>query len=322
MIAGVRAALPAARLVFNNVNDFPTWVTGATDQDAVYIEVWPPHVGLEHLAQVATRARAEAGGKPVVIAAYQHVYDSVETSEPADLAAEFTMATLWSHGVSHLLCGEADRILVDPYYVRNHPTGAATAAMLHRWYDFSVEHAELLTGAGPGRRGPVEVTGSYAGSYNDDLDVSYAAAEVAHIAGPGQVWRRITSVESATGRPRLVLHLINLCGQRDTRWDAARQPPADPGPATVRIRRLGTGLPRVRYADPDRQARLVDVEVRADGDFAVAELPSPRVWQLVLIDPEQQPPHAPPAHDPPPHDPPPHYPPPHDPPPHDPPPSS
>jgi hypothetical protein len=55
----------------------------------------------------------------------------------------------------------------------------------------------------------------------------------------------------------------------------------------LRIRRVGTGLPRVRHADPDCQSRLIDVEVHADGDFAVAELPAPRVWQLVLIDPER-----------------------------------
>lgn len=287
MISAVRATVPDARLVFNNVNDFPTWATAAAPQDAVYIEVWPPHEGLEHLAQTVTRARGEAGGKPVVIAAYQHVYDSVDSSEEADLATAFTMATLWSHGASHLLCGEADRILVDPYYVRNHQVTTETANLLQRWYDFAVEHAELLTE--PGGRGPVEVTGSYAGSYNDDLDVSYPEAEVHHLAQPGTVWRRVTELASAgaAAEGQLVLHLINLCGQQDTRWDAARRPPADPGPATLRIRRVGTGLPRVCYADPDRQARLVDVEVRADGNFAVAVLPSLHVWQVVLIDTER-----------------------------------
>jgi dextranase len=284
MIAGVRGTLPESRLVFNNVNDFPTWATGSSPQDAVYIEVWPPHEGLEHLAQVATRARAEAGGKPVVIAAYQHVYDSAE-ADSADLATAFTMATLWSHGVTHLLCGEADRILVDPYYVRNHQVSAATADLLRRWYDFAVEHADLLHQ--PGGCGPVEVTGSYAGSYNDDLDISYAGVEVGHHARPGTVWRRVMSV--GDGGDRLALHLINLRDQQDTRWDAPRLPPTDLGPGTLRIRRVGTGLPRVRYADPDHQPRLIDVGVHADGDFAVAVLPSPRVWQLVLIDPESEP---------------------------------
>jgi dextranase len=43
-------------------------------------------------------------------------------------------------------------------------------------------------------------------------------------------------------------------------------------------------MPRVRVADPDETARLMDVEVSLDGDFAVAELPQFAVWQLVVIE--------------------------------------
>ncbi|WP_350275042.1 glycoside hydrolase family 66 protein [Kribbella sp. HUAS MG21] len=274
LIDGVRAELPEARLVFNNVNDFPTWRTGAHPQDAVYVEVWPPHVTLDHLADVVRRARAAGQGKPVVIAAYQHVYDSAST-EASDLATALTMATLFSHGATHLLAGEADRILVDPYYVRNHRTEASTAALLKRWYDFLVEHAELLLPATI-----ADVTGSYTQVYNDDCDVTYAGVEVADAAQPGAVWRRVTE---ASGR--LVVHLVNLTGQTDALWDAPRETPGDPGPAVLRVRRTGANLPRVRVADPDRGARLVDVPVRIDGDHAVADLPAPHLWQLVLIDP-------------------------------------
>jgi dextranase len=274
MIEGVREVLPQSRLVFNNVNDFPTWATASAPQDAVYIEVWPPQITLQHLAQVATRARAEAAGKPVVIAAYQHIYDQVGV-EQADLATGFTMAALFSHGVTHLLCGEADRILVDPYYVRNHVVESSTAALLHRWYDFAVAHGELLFDPAA-----VDVTGSFAGAYNDDLDVSYADTELDHLARPGAVWRRVVRLGD-----RYVLHLVNLTGQTDTLWDAGRQEPADPGPARLRIRRMGSELPRVRYADPDAQARLIEVELVVEGDYVLATLPSPRLWQLVLIEP-------------------------------------
>lgn len=274
LIGAVGSEVPDARLVFNNVNDFPTWTTAHTGQNAVYIEVWPPHVGLEHLAAVATRARSEAAGKPVVVAAYQHIYDSAPAGA-CDRAAALTMATLFSHGATHLLCGEADRILVDPYYVRNHVIEASTAELLHRWYDFLVAHDDVLTAPGV-----VDVTGSYVGEYNDDLDISYDSVGVGHVATPGTVWRRVTQVGG-----RLAVHLINLVGQDDTLWDAPRHAPGDPGAGTLRIRRVGVGLPRVRYADPDRQGHLVDVAVVADGDFARARIPAPHVWQLVLIDP-------------------------------------
>ena len=47
--------LAGAQLVFNNVNDFPTWATAAARQHAVYIEVWPPHERLGHLAELVAR---------------------------------------------------------------------------------------------------------------------------------------------------------------------------------------------------------------------------------------------------------------------------
>jgi len=276
MIEGVRAELPESRLVFNNVNDFPTWSSAHAPQDAVYIEVWKPQLRLGHLAQTVTRARHEAGGKPVVIAAYQHVYDSAPAAS-ADLATGFTMAALFSHGATHLLCGEADRILVDPYYVRNHATEQSTADLLHRWYDFSVAHAELLFDPRI-----VEVTSSFASDYNDDIEVAYAGTEVEQLATAGTVWRRITQLPDDRG---YVVHLVNLTGQDDTRWDAPRHQPGDPGEGRLRIRRMGTELPRVRYADPDSQHTLRDAELSVDGDYVVATVPAPHQWQVVLVEP-------------------------------------
>jgi dextranase len=273
IIAAARRSLPDAQLVFNNVNDFPTWVTAGSPQDAVYIEVWPPHTSLGSLAKVVTRARAAGPGKPVVVAAYQSVYASASAHE-ADLATSFTMATLFSHGATQLLAGEGDRVLVDPYYVRNHTVGPTTADLLRRWYDFLVEHDELLLDGDI-----VDVTGAWAGGYNDALDVCYEATSVSEEAVAGTVWRRVTQA----GR-LLVVHLINLAGQVDTEWDDPRRPIPSIGAGTLRVRRAGQAVPRVLTADPDRCGRLQEVDVRIDGEFAVVTLPEPHVWQIVTIE--------------------------------------
>ncbi len=273
LIAAARAGLPDAQLVFNNVNDFPTWVTAHSAQDAVYIEVWPPHVTLGSLARVVARARAEGDGKPVVIAAYQHVYSTASVAE-ADLAASFTMATLFSHGATHLLAGEGDRVLVDPYYVHNHVAAPSTRNLLRRWYDFLVEHDELLV-----EPGIVDVTGAWVGGYNDAIDVAFDGVATTEEPVPGAVWRRVTEAGG-----HLVVHLINLVGQDDTAWDAPRRTVGCPGPAKLRIRRAGSPMPRVMVADPDRTGRLHAVEVHGDGEFAVAEIPAPHVWQIVMVD--------------------------------------
>jgi dextranase len=276
LIRSIRSSLPEASLIFNNVNDFPTWATASTDQDAVYIEPWNPNDTLGSLAAIATRARSASKGQPIVLAAYQHVYDSAPAVS-ADLAARFTMATLFSHGATQLLAGESGHVLVDPYYVRNHGAEASTLTMLGRWYDFLVEHDALLMDPSI-----AEVTGSYVGEYNDDLDLSFPLAGERVIVGEeataGTVWRRVTTTPEG-----LVVHVINLAGQADTSWDAPRSEPAALGEGQLRFRFVRGRTPRVSVADPDVQARLVEVDVHLDGDHAVANLPAPYVWQVIHV---------------------------------------
>lgn len=272
LIDEVRAELPDARLIFNNVNDFPTWRTASLPQDSVYIEPWVPNDTLESLAELVRRARASSAGQPVVLAAYQHIYDSVPGPE-ADRAAALTMATLFSHGATQLLTGEDGRLLVDPYYVRNHAAEPDTLAFLTRWYDFLVEHDALLMAPGIS-----EVTSSYVGDYNGDLNVAFSEAEVSSTPVAGTVWRRITSTDHG-----LVVHLINLCGQPNTMWDAGRAEIVSPGGGQLRFRHVRGRVPRVRFADPDGTSRLTDLAVSLDGDDALVELPALNVWQVIHV---------------------------------------
>ncbi|MBI3428457.1 MAG: hypothetical protein HY050_00035, partial [Actinobacteria bacterium] len=273
LINAVRASLPESQLVFNNVNDFPTWATAKTPQDAIYIEVWPPQITLNSLADVVSNAKAIGDRKPVVIAAYQHVYDTASVIG-SDLATSFTMAALFSHGATQILAGEADRILVDPYYVRNHRIESSTADLLKRWYDFLVEHDELLLNPNI-----VDVTNSHAGAYNGDCDVTYSETAVTECAAPGSIWRRITSDGART-----IIHLINLLGQENVEWDSERNSPGNPGSGVLRARRLKGFIPRVQVADPDSEPKLIAIPFTVDGDFLSAALPPIRIWQMVVID--------------------------------------
>jgi dextranase len=273
LLDAVRAALPQAHLVFNNVNDFPTPLTARAPQDAVYIEPWAPQLTLQSLADTATRARRDGSGKPVVFAAYQHVYETAPV-EAADRATALTMAALFSHGATQLLAGEADRLLTDPYYVRNHVVADSTASLLKRWYDFLVAHDELLMPPSL-----LEVTYAYAGDYNGEIDVSFTDAEVSVTAEAGKVWRRVVRAGD-----RLVVHLINLCGQADTLWDAPRNEHRSPGQPILSFRGLRGREPRIWSADPDTLGRLEPVPTTDAGDHHRATLPPLGVWQVVVVD--------------------------------------
>ncbi len=273
LIEAVRAALPGANLVFNNVNDFSTSDTARTSQDALYIEPWEPQLTLGALAKTVSSARAAAFARPVVIAAYQQVHKKAKL-EAADSACALTMATLFSHGATQLLAGEADRILVDPYYVRNRAMAPSTANMLKSWYDFVVAQDELLMAPDI-----IEVTNSHAGPYNDEIDVSYDGVEVSDQAEAGTIWRRITRAGD-----RVVIHIINLCSQSDTLWDKPRAPLGQVGPGYLRFRHIFNSTPTVFAGDPDTGCRLVKIPVIVEGAYVRATLPEPGHWQMVVVE--------------------------------------
>ncbi len=273
IVEAAREAVPDARLVFNNVNDFPTSSTAAAPLDAVYIEVWEPNTTYDDLAALVDRARALGAGKPVVVAAYQHVYASAPAAL-ADAAASLTMATLHSHGAAHLLAGEEDRVLVDPYYVRNHVVVPSTAALLQRNADFLVEHDEVLLD--PGLE---DVTAAMAGAYNDDCDVTIDGVDISGSARAGTVWRRIRRLGD-----RLVVHLIDLTEQTDTAWDGPKRPSSGVAGGVLRVRRIQGFDPQVRAASVDGRGPLEELRVEDRGTHIVVALPPIRTWQVVVVD--------------------------------------
>lgn len=273
LIRAVREALPEAVLMINNVNDFPSWVTTGSPQNATYTEVWPPHDRLADLAAMATRSRTLAPQRPAIAAAYQTVY-ATQPAATADVTTRLTMATLFSHGATQLLAGEAGNVLVDPYYVNSHPAGEATLDLLARWYDLLVAAGDVLLA--PNLH---DITRSVAGAFNDEVDVlAPDGVPVRGDAEAGAVWRRV--VQTPHG---MLVHLINLTGQSETGWDTPKAEPPVVSGLRLRVRRAGAGNPTVRVADPDRSPDFTALPVTADGDHAQAELPPLAVWQLVLI---------------------------------------
>ncbi len=272
LIRAVRDELPDACLVFNNVNDFPAWVSTRSPQDVTYTEVWEPHDTLADLAAVATRSRTLAPDRPAVLAAYQSVYASHSAGQ-ADAATRLTMATLFSHGATQLLAGEDGRLLVDPYYVRNHAANESTLDRLARWYDLLVAAGDLLFDDLQ-----ADITRSVVGGLNGEVDVTAGAVPVNHEARAGSVWRRVVQTRLGT-----VVHLINLTGQSETGWD---QPKAEIEPVRglqLRLRQTGSAIPRLHAADPDRGVTFAPLPLRAQDGYLHAELPPLQAWQLLLI---------------------------------------
>lgn len=272
LIRAVRAELPEACLIFNNVNDFPVWATTRSPQNVTYTEVWEPHDTLADLAAVATRSRSLAPSRPVVLAAYQSVY-AKHPVVAADAATRLAMATIFSHGATQLLAGEDGRLLVDPYYVRNHRPEASTVDRLARWYDFLVAAGDLLFADDQ-----ADITRSVVGGLNGELDVASDGAPVSHEPRPGVIWRRV--VQTRLG---IVVHLINLTGQTETGWDTPKAEIVPVGGLRLRMRQTGAEVPRLQVADPDAGVAFTPLPLRAEDGYLSADLPPLRAWQVLLI---------------------------------------
>jgi dextranase len=270
LLAALPDALPGASLIFNNVNDFPSWSTAASPLAASYVEVWPPHTGLSHIADLARQTRALAPGRPAVLAAYPSVLATAPV-EQARPALELLLATAFSHGATVLATGESGAVLVDPYYPRNHLADAETLELLREMHDLLVRFGDVLVGPA------VELTRTYAGGINEEIAVEAPGVNVATDPLAGSLWLRVVDTPEAR-----VVHLINLVSQSETGWDTPKHPIERVAGATLRLRRERPAAPFVAVASRT-SPQPSPLASRLDGDVDVIDLPPLGGWTIVLV---------------------------------------
>jgi dextranase len=269
LVDRLAGALPRERLIFNNVNDFPTWSTAATAQAAVYIEVWAPHVRLNDLARLAENAHLLAPGKSVVLAAYLSTFASAGQAE-ACAAQCLQLAAAFTHGATVLLHGEVDSVLTEAYYVTHGRLNAESADTTRRYYDFAVRYGDLLF-----ERAAVDVTTTYLGGVNEELRLE-ASVPVSHESRAGTVWASVRRVGDG-----LLVSLIDLSTQPDDLWDAPKISGTCLSGVRFALERTGDE-PRFLFATPDAPG-LEPLAPAFDGRHDVVELPPFVHWALVWI---------------------------------------
>jgi dextranase len=262
--------VPNARMIFNNVNDFPTWTTARASQSLTYIEVWSPSVRLGHLAGLVTRARSYAPERSVVLAAYLSSYRADEAA--ASAAERLQHAVVLSHGGTVLLHGEERNVLTEAYYVSNQQLSEESRERARLCYDFAVRYGDLLFD-----RESVDVTHTVLGGENVEIKVD-APVPVSIDCAPGVLWARVIHTKLGW-----LLSLIDLSGQADDLWDGPKRPSTPLHGVRVSVERVRTDAPRVDFAEPDTQPGLQRLETSFDGKHDVVELPPFAPWALVLI---------------------------------------
>jgi dextranase len=271
VIHSLRGKLPQARLIFNNVNAFPIWTTASAPQDALYVEVWPPHERLDHLTQTIADARRLAPQKATILAAYQSVFTRAPLSDALQ-AARLLMATVFSHGGFLLQAGEQNALLTGAYYPEHHRLRASAYATLRRWYDFAVRYGDLLFD-----RDAVDVTRSTIAGVNTEMHIQTTAATSTGLE-PGAICAR--AVQTRHG---LIIHLVNLIEQSDLIWDAPKRASQPVKNLSLSLRRIGQRQPTFLFADPDRSAELRRLRPELTSGYDQVRVPAFTTWALILI---------------------------------------
>jgi len=232
-------------VTFNAVNDWPTERVAAGSQDALYIEVWPPHDTYRDLYQLIQKAKRLAPEKSVVLAAYikpfQNAADEASVAG-AEHAFRLANAVILASGGIQLVHGEEQSLLCDSYYAKHAKIRPEFADTVVCYADYLVRYAPLLY---DDKGYDISMTAS--GGINDDVTAVADNASFSSDGRAGKVWTILRE-----SRNRLTLHLINLTGN-DALWNTPKNEPQ-----TVRnihfAMRLDVQVTGVYCASPDGES--------------------------------------------------------------------
>jgi dextranase len=206
-------------VIFNNVSNYPTHTTAGADQDVMYIEVWDPASSFRDLKQTIDNAR-KWSGKQVVLAAYLPCFHPEKLINPkqTEIGGTLAMAAIFASGGYHLLLGEREKLLADPYFPKYGSLSAGFRSTMQHYYDFIVMYRNLLYDLALD-----DVSMALTGGINTEIVFSHGDTAFAPNGARGTVW---TFVKEKPGY--LVMHLINLCGLDNDIWHEAKgqEPPA------------------------------------------------------------------------------------------------
>ncbi|MDB5075783.1 MAG: hypothetical protein JWO42_1962 [Chloroflexi bacterium] len=269
----VRHARPGTRVIFNAVDNWPIEAVAPTTQDAVYIEVWPPYEYYSDLQSLILEARRLAPEKQVILAAYlSPLLGAIdEKLPPAETATRLASAAIWANGGFHLLMGENNGALCDPYYPKYATMMPDFARVMRRYYDFVVRYENVLSD-----RRLVTARG-------------HDAATAARVSGhhgspdalPGSVWTIWRSMPGIR-----TLSLINLAGTDDVRWNVAKAPVRTTHNLTIDMH-AGAHVTGVFIADPDGndpRPRQLAFQTHSTGASTRIHVEIPRLdyWTLLV----------------------------------------
>ncbi len=276
----LRVMNPANGVIFNAVNNWPVEMVANTKQDAIYIEVWPPHDTYFDLYRLIREAKL-FGEKQVILAAYMHPFKEARTKDEiikAQTALLLTQAVIHASGGTQLVFGEDQGVLCDSYYVRYKQLHEPFVEEVIRGQDHLVRVADLLY-----NDHGTDVSMTASGGINDDIRFVSEGIRFSPNGKAGTVWTIIRESPE-----RLSIQLINLVNNDDL-WNTPKDPvkPVRDIEVILRFDRKVTGI---HMATPDDDGMIhhlafgmAKTKQGRQYRFTLHEL---KVWQTIWVETE------------------------------------
>jgi len=270
-------------LIFNAVNNWPVEIVANKPQNAVYIEVWPPHETYFHLWQLIVRARELSGyKKQVILAAYISPLNKERDIplEAGERTARLTAAAIFASGGFHLVLGEGDTLLTDAYYPQFRDVSPAFKQVLKNYYEVITRYSKFLFH--PELR---DKSAIYSGGINEEIILFKEGQKLN--SGPNaekdSVWTIVREKKEYK-----VLNLVNLFGIDTVKWDQ----PQYHDPELLKDIRvewlLDEEVGGIYWITPDRgDIRAVQLEFQrcnhSRGELLCFTIPELYYWGFVVI---------------------------------------
>lgn len=256
----VHAKRDGGAMIFNAVGNWPVETVAPADQDAVYIEVWPPYRDFMDLHAIIAQAEALGGGKPVILAAYIHPNNAHNV--------RLANAVIFGSGAYHLELGEPGVMLADPYFPKFGEMNETLQAAVQRAYDFLVRYEEVLNA------GTRDATAARAG-----------ALAIDGVKTDGTLSKNRVAVIVRQGETRETFSLVNFMGLAHGKWlETLFQGPEPQRDLAVTLR-VERPVERVWLASPDGDDLAPQtVAFEAEGGAIRFTVPSLDYWTMVVVE--------------------------------------
>jgi dextranase len=247
-------------VIFNSVGNWPVETVAPADQDAVYIEVWPPQNDYADLYRIVMSAQTLGGQKPVIIAAYIDPRRTINW--------RLSSAVIFASGAYHLETGEPDSMLADPYFPKYGRLDAKQRDVFENTYDFVVRYENMLA------------LNTVAAS-NDRL----SAVDLGEIRTKGlRAINRVMPV-MRVGEGFETLSLINFVGLDEASWNEPAQTAPTPFTDVTVTLTVERPVTRVWWASPDNASLAAQsLDFRVEGDVLTVTVPSLNYWSMVVVE--------------------------------------